>query len=303
LNAELELSVVSGVEYLIALSGFSEGETGNTVLTLLSVCADYDCDDKTCGSDGCGGVCGTCNSGSECSNQNCVSPNESCSSAISFTSSGSRSFAGTVTSRDADVVTTCGDDDINFPLWYSFTVATAGSVTIDTAGSNFDTVLAVFSGSCGSLTCIASSDDTVATTQSEVTFTASTGTSYVIAAGSFGDAEEYNNVIVAGNLALKIVSQVAQTPSVTRTPAPTVDDDDISTFSTNDDDDNSFSFSTNDDDDDSSSSNSSNDDDDSSSSNDDDDSSSSNDDDDSSSSGASSLLPLVGFAVGMAFLI
>ena len=69
--------------------------------------------------------------------------------------------------------------------WWSWTAAADGIVTIDTFGSNYDTTLAVYTGSAlNSLTEIASNDDTFGL-QSEVVFTVSAGTTYQIVVDGF----------------------------------------------------------------------------------------------------------------------
>jgi hypothetical protein len=81
-------------------------------------------------------------------------------------------------------------------VWYQWQVPSAGSVTIDTAGSGYDTVLAVYTGSSLSgLNLVASNDDAVPgkDNSSTVTFTAQQGTTYRIQVngynnqGSLGD--------------------------------------------------------------------------------------------------------------------
>ncbi|AOW99661.1 hypothetical protein BJP34_09500 [Moorena producens PAL-8-15-08-1] len=69
--------------------------------------------------------------------------------------------------------------------WWSWTAPADGIVTIDTFGSNYDTTLAVYTGSAvDSLTPIASNDDTFGV-QSQVIFTVTAGTNYQIAVDSF----------------------------------------------------------------------------------------------------------------------
>ena len=67
--------------------------------------------------------------------------------------------------------------------WYRWTAPLSGSATIDTVGSDFDTLLGVYTGnSVSSLTTIASNDDISSTTrQSRVNFTAMAGATYQIA--------------------------------------------------------------------------------------------------------------------------
>jgi hypothetical protein len=68
-------------------------------------------------------------------------------------------------------------------VWYAWTAPASGTVTFDTAGSNFDTVLAAYTGtSVSGLTPLASNDDASgATHTSLVSFSASAGTTYQIA--------------------------------------------------------------------------------------------------------------------------
>jgi hypothetical protein len=64
-----------------------------------------------------------------------------------------------------------------------------GSVTVNTTGSAFDTLLAVYTGtSVGALNTIASNDDASGTTQSSVTFNAVSGTTYRVAVDGYGGA-------------------------------------------------------------------------------------------------------------------
>ena len=73
-------------------------------------------------------------------------------------------------------------------VWYRWTPSISGSVTIDTIGSNFDTLLAVYTGSAvDSLTLIASNDDIGGgNLQSRMTFPATAGTTYHIAVDGYG---------------------------------------------------------------------------------------------------------------------
>ncbi len=75
-------------------------------------------------------------------------------------------------------------------IWFRFVPSTTGMSTVDTCGSDFDTVLAVYTGTAVSaLHLIASNDDANdpdCTTQSRVTFTATAGVSYSIAVDGFG---------------------------------------------------------------------------------------------------------------------
>jgi len=73
-------------------------------------------------------------------------------------------------------------------VWWYWTAPTSSETTIDTFGSSFDTLLAVYTGSSvGSLTPIASNDDS-GSLQSQVTFTAVSGTTYRIAVDGYNGA-------------------------------------------------------------------------------------------------------------------
>lgn len=71
--------------------------------------------------------------------------------------------------------------------WWSWTAPGSGQVTIDTAGSSFDTVLAVYTGSAvDALTQVAQNDDVNSSlATSQVTFTATAGTVYRIAVDGY----------------------------------------------------------------------------------------------------------------------
>ncbi|MBA4138097.1 MAG: hypothetical protein C0518_12345, partial [Opitutus sp.] len=89
-------------------------------------------------------------------------------------------------------------------VWWRWTAPGNGSTTVTTAGSNFDTVLAAYTGAAvDSLTQLASNDDVqsgVARTSS-VTFNATSGTTYFLAVDGW-DAE-------AGNVTLNVTFTAA----------------------------------------------------------------------------------------------
>jgi hypothetical protein len=76
-------------------------------------------------------------------------------------------------------------------VWYQWQSASSGSVTVTTAGSNFDTVLAVYTGTAvNSLTSLGKNDDVVPGTEvtSTVTFPATAGTIYRIAVDGYNNS-------------------------------------------------------------------------------------------------------------------
>lgn len=73
-------------------------------------------------------------------------------------------------------------------VWWQWTASTSARTTIDTIGSDFDTVLAVYTGNTvGLLTEVASNDDISGSTESRVRFTPVPGTIYRIAVDGFSN--------------------------------------------------------------------------------------------------------------------
>jgi hypothetical protein len=74
-------------------------------------------------------------------------------------------------------------------VWWKWTAPSNGQMTIDTFGSSFNTLLAVYTGnSVGDLNSIASNDDSGGGAQSQVTFPAVSGTTYRIAVDGYSGA-------------------------------------------------------------------------------------------------------------------
>lgn len=74
-------------------------------------------------------------------------------------------------------------------VWFNYTASASGQIDISTAGSNFDTLLAVYSGSSlNALTVVASNDDTKTSQTSAVSFAAVAGQTYRIAVDGYGNA-------------------------------------------------------------------------------------------------------------------
>ncbi|MBM4382229.1 MAG: matrixin family metalloprotease [Deltaproteobacteria bacterium] len=95
-------------------------------------------------------------------------------------------------------------------LWWSWTAPVTGDVVIDTAGSVFDTLLGVYTGTdIAALTHVASNDDVdLSSLQSAVSFRANAGTTYAIAVDGWNGAN--------GALSLQI-SQQALIPDLQAT--------------------------------------------------------------------------------------
>ncbi len=99
-------------------------------------------------------------------------------------------------------------------IWYRWTAPASGTVSIDTFGSNFDTLLAVYVGSSvGTLVSVASNDDAGSDIQSKVTFKVVAGYVYRIAVDGYGGA--------AGNVTLNYSFAPPVRYTVTATSAST----------------------------------------------------------------------------------
>jgi hypothetical protein len=70
-------------------------------------------------------------------------------------------------------------------VWYSLTPAVDGWIQVDTFGSDYDTVLGIYTGSAGALTEIACNDQAAGTDQSRVRINAVSGTTYHVMAATW----------------------------------------------------------------------------------------------------------------------
>ena len=94
---------------------------------------------------------------------------------------------GEATTEPGEPVETCAP--FASTVWYAVTLGSTGDVRIDTAGSNYDTTVAVWEGSgFDDATLVACNDDTFAGLQSALTFSASAGTTYLVQVGAFFEA-------------------------------------------------------------------------------------------------------------------
>jgi len=161
--SKVTLEVVAGTEYLIAVDGY-DGAYGSVTLNMTLPAGNDDFANRT--------VIGT--------------------------------GGGTVAGTNAGATQEPGEPDhAGMPggtsVWWTWTPAASGTVQIDTIGSNFDTLLGVYTGSIVSaLTPVASDDQSGGNNTSRLTFAAVAGTQYQIAVdGFFGDT---------GSITLHVIS-------------------------------------------------------------------------------------------------
>ena len=107
---------------------------------------------------------------------------------------------------DTTSATTAADDPVNCTgnqgsnsVWYSISFANDTWIGVDTAGSSYDTVLAVYTGACGALTPVDCDDDVASAaanpSRALLAFQGRAGTSYLIEASGKG---------VGGSLHLRV---------------------------------------------------------------------------------------------------
>jgi uncharacterized repeat protein (TIGR01451 family) len=156
LTSSVSFPTTAGTTYYLSVNGYG-GSTGNIVFNWSSI------------------------SGSAPPNDNFAAAAPL--SGIPSTTTGNNTFA-TVEPGEPDHVEASSEGTI----WYAWTPQTSGRVIFDTAGSTFDTVMAVYTGaSLGSLNEVVSNDDDpfVDPPTSRVAFDAVAGTTYFIVVGGY----------------------------------------------------------------------------------------------------------------------
>ncbi|MBC7835399.1 MAG: hypothetical protein H7Y88_09920 [Phycisphaerales bacterium] len=116
--------------------------------------------------------------------------NDTCAAAIAATAG---TYTGCTQMANSDGDTDCGLADSSPSVWYSYTAACNGSVTMTTTGSTYDTVLSVHSACPGSdENTIACDDDGGAGLDSVITFNVQAGQSYKVrVSGYSGNSGQY----------------------------------------------------------------------------------------------------------------
>lgn len=117
----------------------------------------------------------------------------------------------------------CGTQDASLGVWYFINDGgVATDVVIDTEGSSFDTILAVFTGTCDDLICEGSNDDTSGL-QSEISFnTDGTGEDIYILATGFGTSTGSLVLNVTGDGLLSTDDPFAGSNEISLYPNPAI---------------------------------------------------------------------------------
>ena len=134
-------------------------------------------------------------------------PNDQCTGAIGLSAGVTRTDNTANATSTGDPTPTCVSD-FGKGVWYTFTPTTNATVTISTCGSDFDTVLQIYTGSCAALTPVPNGCDddngpSCQGLQASVSFAGTAGTTYRILAGGYGSG--------TGNL--HIVASVTAPPA------------------------------------------------------------------------------------------
>src|SRR5262249_47058726 len=82
----------------------------------------------------------------------------------------------------ADDPANCAGSRGNASVWYSLTASSSGEIGVDTSGSDYDTAVSVYTGTCGALTQVSCNDDFGNTlgNRSLLTFHSFAGQTYLI---------------------------------------------------------------------------------------------------------------------------
>lgn len=131
-----------------------------------------------------------------------IHSNDICDSATTVTAG---TYGGSTVDASSDNAPTCVvGDDLEGGVWYKYT-ASNGFVTTSLCGSNYDTRIRVFSGTCSSLICETGNEDSCGT-QSMAGWCSEDTTDYYILV--YGNGE-------TGSFELEITETPAPTPTVT----------------------------------------------------------------------------------------
>lgn len=133
-------------------------------------------------------------------------PNDLCSSAIAMSAATLYTVNTAGATSTGDPTPSCAS--FGKGVWYTFTPAANGQITISTCTSDYNTVLSVYTGSCGALLAVSggcNDDNGVSCTGSRasVTFPGTAGTTYRILAGGYGGD--------SGNLRISATNAVTAT--------------------------------------------------------------------------------------------
>ncbi len=136
--------------------------------------------------------------------------NDQCGGAIVISSSAYTNTQSTINATSTGDPTPSCVSSFGRGVWYNYMAPGNGVVAVDTYGSSFDTVLALYSGSCTTLTPLACNDDSGGTLQSSISNSVHAGTSYYLLVGGYGGS--------SGSLVLHL--RFTEAPAIVTQPQP-----------------------------------------------------------------------------------
>jgi len=127
--------------------------------------------------------------------------NDECATATVISGNGPFPLDNRFATPVTPLVDLCGTRDAGRDVWYAWTSSSPGSVTVNTCtgSTTWDSVLAVYTGSCSSLTPVGCNDDTAGCgggLQSSLTFTAACNTTYYIRIASWSNGTTVTTGVV-----------------------------------------------------------------------------------------------------------
>jgi hypothetical protein len=119
--------------------------------------------------------------------------NDDCADAIAV---GNGTYSDSTQYATNDGSATCGSSSSSPDVWYTFDTGPSGTLDVDTCGSSYNTVVSIYTGTCGSLTEVACNDNSddcgVGSSQSSISLPITSPTTYTIrVSGASGASGEY----------------------------------------------------------------------------------------------------------------
>ena len=133
--------------------------------------------------------------------------NDACSDAIAFNAlpyENTQLLNGTTNNGGFITISGCGSG-MNDGVWYKFTPAHSGLVTVTETANDFDSELGIYTGTCGNLTCVDVKDNTLSGGAETSDFEVTAGEDYLINIGYFSYQNDYEE---KGNMTLQVAYKI-----------------------------------------------------------------------------------------------
>lgn len=193
-SSQTTFTTTNGQNFLIRVGGTTDA-TGNGVLSLVACpttgaccAASGSCTLRTQAGCSSGSFLGI---GQSCVPNICPAPtrptNDDCANAtpIGDSAIGQPTIVGNIVAATVDGTSSCAAAATTPSVWYAYTPAVTGSVTVDMCTADYDTALAIFTGSCTSAAEIACDDDACGSLHSRISVPMTAGTRYLLRASGY----------------------------------------------------------------------------------------------------------------------